>query len=159
MRTSFADELICEDSIEQVLHYFLFFGAFDKVFNPVDEHIEELIDISLNHRVYRLSIYVLKRKAELLGVEVLLLDFLKCAKDSLDLVQDVGCFSLCDRLLVFDFEHGFAERSDHEKLLHDTVHVADTSDVFKSDVPCRRFLLLVISGDTPIGCSCTSPEK
>jgi len=96
MGAPFADELICEDTIEQVLHYFLFFGAFDQVLDPVDEHIEELVDISLNHRVNRLSIDVLKRKAELLRVEVLLLDFLKCAKDSLDLVEDIGRFSLRD---------------------------------------------------------------
>ena len=53
VRASPADELIREVAIEQVLHDFLLLCALDQVLDSVDQHVEELVDVSLHHRVDR----------------------------------------------------------------------------------------------------------
>ena len=76
MGASFANELVRKHSIEQILHHFLFLGAFDKVFYPIDEHIKEFVYVPLDHWVDRRTVNVLKSKAELFGIKVLLFQFL-----------------------------------------------------------------------------------
>ena len=72
MRTTLADELVCVDSVEEVLHDLLLFRSLNKVLDPVDQHVEEFIDVFLDHRVNWRSVDVFKRHAKLFGVEILL---------------------------------------------------------------------------------------
>ena len=53
VRAALADEFVGEDAVEEVLHDFLLLGALDQVFDPIDQHVKELVDISLNHWIYR----------------------------------------------------------------------------------------------------------
>ena len=151
------DQFVCEASVEEVLHDLLLFRAFDEVLNSVDQHVEELVYVLLNVGVNRTSIDVLECEAELLWIEILLLKFHQCPEDPLDLVDDV----FADRhssLLVFNFEHGFLECRDHEQILHNTVHIADASDVLEADETSAALLLLVDCGDGPVRTSGGSPE-
>lgn len=179
VRTPLADEFVGEDAKEEVLHDFFLLCPFDQVLDAVDQHVKELVDVTLDHRVDRRPIDVFKGQAEFLRVEVLLLKLLEGAKDAFKLVHDVGVFGLgqgklilvlnrllrvlrlvaalfdgldhrARRLLIFDFEHSLAERCDHKQLLHDTVHVANAANVLQPDVTRRRFLLLVIGGYAPV---------
>ena len=49
MWAALADELISEAAIEEVLHDLLLLGTLNQVLNPVDQHVEELVNVSLHH--------------------------------------------------------------------------------------------------------------
>ena len=58
---------------------------------------------------------------------------------------------------VLDLKNRFTESRDHEELLHDRVHVADTTDVFEADKASLRALLLMHSY-LPVSLARGSPE-
>ena len=72
VRTSLANELISEYSLEKILDDFLFIFAFNEILNFVNHHGKEFFHISLNHRVDWLTINVFESTAELLRIVVLL---------------------------------------------------------------------------------------
>jgi len=89
VRAVFADHLIRECSIEQVLHDLLFFGTFNQVFNLVNQRVEEFIDVFLDSRVDRAAINVLECFTKLFGIVVLFLQVHQAAKDAFDLIQNI----------------------------------------------------------------------
>ena len=89
------------------------------------------------------------------------MDFLKVcqtAEDPLDLVKHVLRVWLVVDVCILDFEDCFSKRWDHEKLLHDAVHVANTANVFESNESSNTSFVLCQSGDVPIGLSVGAPE-
>jgi hypothetical protein len=69
-----ANELVCKNALIQVLDHFLFLLSLHEGFNPINGHVEEFIDILLDHGINGRAINVLESHAELLGIEVLSLD-------------------------------------------------------------------------------------
>jgi hypothetical protein len=61
--------------LEEILDYFVFLLALNKILNSVHSHVKELINIFLNHGINGLSIDILESAAELLWIVVLLLHF------------------------------------------------------------------------------------
>jgi hypothetical protein len=72
MRTAIHVQFIRELTIEQVLHYFFFFSALSQLFNSVNQHDEEFVDVFLNSRVNRSSVNIFECLTELFRVVVLL---------------------------------------------------------------------------------------
>jgi len=112
VRAALADELVCKHTLEQVLDDSVLFLSLDQVLYAVHGHVEELVDVLLDHGVERGPVDVFEGKAEALWIEVLLLYLHEAAENSLQLVQHVLLRRLLARIL--DFEDGLPERGNHE---------------------------------------------
>jgi hypothetical protein len=53
VRAALANELVSKDTLIEVLDYFLLFLPFNKCLNSINGHIEEFIDILLDHGINR----------------------------------------------------------------------------------------------------------
>lgn len=142
MRTVFADELVGQHTLEEVVDCLLLNSAFDQTFNSIHKHVEELINIFLHIWINRLAIEVFKRLTELLWVKVLFLNFHQATKYAFNLIKNIFVFRFV-MIFVFHFNNSFSERRDHVQLLQDRVHIAYAAQVLKTDESRQRpFLLL-----------------
>jgi hypothetical protein len=119
MRAALANEFISQHSLEKILDDFLFFFAFDKILDSIHGHIEEFIDIFLDHGIDGTAVDVLESSAEVFGVKILTLDLHEPAEYHLELMQNVLLSRLLAEVAVFNFHDRLFEGRDHEKLLHD----------------------------------------
>ena len=135
MWTSLANQLICENAIEQVFHHSLFLGPLYHAFDSINKHVEELIHVFLNSWIDWTTINIIESLAELLRVVVLLLKLHQSAENTFNLVEGVFRFGLDIHVFVLDLQHSLPEWSYHVELLNYAVHVADTSYVFQTYIP------------------------
>jgi hypothetical protein len=73
VRATVTNQLICKYAVEQIFHHRLLFGAFGQIFNPVNQHVKEFIDILLDSWVNRAPIKIFQGVAELFRIVVLFL--------------------------------------------------------------------------------------
>lgn len=86
MRAAFADQLVGENSKQQIFYNSFFFRILSEVFESVNQHVEKLVAIFLDPRINRTSVNVFERLAEILRVEVLLLQLHQRTENSFHLV-------------------------------------------------------------------------
>jgi len=147
MGTSTTDKLISKNTVKQVFHYLLFFCAFCKILNSVNQHMEKFVDVLLHPWVDRAAINVLEGFAEVLGVIILLLELHKRTKYFLYLVKTIVTVRQGPHIAVLHFEHRLPKRGHHIQLLHNAVYVADAAYVFQTNVPSRTLRNLVLRSD------------
>ncbi len=103
MRAAFADELVGEDALEQILDHLVLFLALDQVFHSVHRHVKELVHVFLDHRIDWAAVNVLESRAEVLRVEILSLNFHEPTKDHFELVQYILFIGFFSEVRVFHF--------------------------------------------------------
>ena len=142
MGAALANKLVRENSLEKVLDHYLLPLALNESFNLVNGHLEELVNIHLDIGINGGAIDVLESHAELLWIEILSLGLHQATEDHLKLLDHIFLVRHLPVFGILDFQDGFSESRDHEKLLHDRVHIADGTDVLETDKAGQRTLLL-----------------
>jgi hypothetical protein len=113
----------------------------EPLFQLIKNHIEELLGVLLYGHINRITVNILKGKAEIVGVELLSFGEFEIGEHILELMQHVivdlfeAALDEVRRLPVISHQQQVSEWTGHVELLDHGDHVADAAKVTNPCVP------------------------
>lgn len=139
MWAPFTNNLVRKYSTEEIFDYIFIASGLNLIFESVKENIGELIDIHLFENVGWLTLVVFECMTELSRNIVFGVAFQQGIKHFFDLVQYIFLTLLLLFKWIFAFKNSLPKIWDHKYLLEQTVHIADASKIFQSNIAACRF--------------------
>lgn len=134
MRTSFADYFICKSATKMVLNCLGLRSTFDCRLKSVHEHVEIFLNVHLLNNIDWLTLPVFKRMAIRFRIDIHLFRQQKTSKKGLPLQEHIVFIWIFVMIRIFYGKDIVPETWNHKKLLVETIHVADATEVFYSNM-------------------------
>jgi len=133
-------------------------SAFNSALQPVQEHVEVLLNVHLFDHVDWLAFPVLEGVAVGFGADVHFLRKEQACKQTLPLKEHVVCILVFVVVRIRDGEDVIAEAGDHEQLLVQRVHIANAAKIFEADIASRT-LFIDCEAEFPVTFLMRSPAR
>ncbi len=127
MRTSFTNDLVREYSTKHIFDKSGTISTSHLIFKSVEKYIGKLVYIHLFCYISWISFIIFKGMTEILRSIKFLITDPEIKEHFLNLIKEILAVCFFDKIRLFTTCKSVSKTRNHKELLHEAVHVADTS--------------------------------